>query len=278
MVGTLPSPPRNVPVPSVYHEQRSYSPILPAPASNKAARTASSASSGTKTTSLRFTFAPASGGEPRPHGHAAGPTPPDARGACWHPARDRGLGAAERLRSRDRGLGHAPPGVGVHAARGSRLRSRQQRRRPDPVRVRRADVVARLPAGAARCGDGHRLGAHPALRGAGRDREAGQAHLERPRRRAVPHPHVYISPTMGVSFERAREFVYTAGRVLERRLFARLYEGGAHTGVVAAVLAYRNDDGGFGHGLEPDKLVPDSQPLDVQVALERLHTAGAREL
>jgi len=83
---------------------------------------------------------------------------------------------------------------------------------------------------------------------------------------------------MGVSFERAREFVCTAGRVLERRLFATLYEGAAHTGVVAAVLAYRNDDGGFGHGLEPDKLVPDSQPLDVQVALERLHTADAREL
>ena len=77
------------------------------------------------------------------------------------------------------------------------------------------------------------------------------------------------------SFKRAREFVYRSGRVLERRLFARLYEDGDADGVVAAVLAYRNADGGFGHGLEPDKLAPQSQPLDVQFALQRLTEAGA---
>jgi len=82
---------------------------------------------------------------------------------------------------------------------------------------------------------------------------------------------------MPVSLERAREFVYSAGRVLDRRLFATLFEGASREGVVAAVLAYRNGDGGFGHGLEPDKLVPDSQPLDVQVALHTLHQAGAHE-
>jgi hypothetical protein len=52
---------------------------------------------------------------------------------------------------------------------------------------------------------------------------------------------------------------------------------GAPDGVVAAVLAYRNADGGFGHGLEPDKLAPDSQPLDVEFALRTLSEAGARE-
>jgi len=82
---------------------------------------------------------------------------------------------------------------------------------------------------------------------------------------------------MRASFERAREFVYRTGRVLERRLFATLFEGAAPDGVVAAVLAYRNEDGGFGHGLEPDKLAPESQPLDVQVALETVDAAGARE-
>jgi len=82
------------------------------------------------------------------------------------------------------------------------------------------------------------------------------------------------------SFERAREFLYRSGRVLERRLFARLYEDGDADGVVAAVLAYRNADGGFGHGLETDKLAPQSQPLDVQLALQRLTEVGtdAREL
>jgi hypothetical protein len=82
---------------------------------------------------------------------------------------------------------------------------------------------------------------------------------------------------MGASFERARELVYRSGRVLERRLFARLYEEGDVQGVVSAVLAYRNEDGGFGHGLEPDKLAPESQPLDVQNALARLHEGGGRE-
>ena len=43
------------------------------------------------------------------------------------------------------------------------------------------------------------------------------------------------------------------------------------------MLAYRNADGGFGNGLEPDKLAPESQPLDVFFALQTLHEAGARE-
>jgi hypothetical protein len=77
------------------------------------------------------------------------------------------------------------------------------------------------------------------------------------------------------SFERARELVYRSGRVLERRLFARLFEDGDAEGVTAAVLSYRNADGGFGHGLEPDKLAPQSQSLDVQFALQTLTDAGA---
>jgi hypothetical protein len=79
------------------------------------------------------------------------------------------------------------------------------------------------------------------------------------------------------SYERAREFVYRTGRVLERRLFARRFEGADARGVVDAVLAYRNDDGGFGNGLEPDKLAPQSQPLDVQFALRMLSEAETRE-
>ena len=82
---------------------------------------------------------------------------------------------------------------------------------------------------------------------------------------------------MDASFSRAKEFVYRSGRVLERRLFERLFDGADTEGVVSAVLAYRNDDGGFGNGLEPDKLAPQSQPLDVGFALKTLSEAGARE-
>lgn len=63
--------------------------------------------------------------------------------------------------------------------------------------------------------------------------------------------------------------------MLERRLFATLFEGEPAQGVVDALVGYRNADGGFGHALEPDKRCPESQPLDVQIAFETLAAAGA---
>ncbi len=55
-----------------------------------------------------------------------------------------------------------------------------------------------------------------------------------------------------------REFILRQGRLLERRLFATCFEGAPATGVVDVLRGYRNDDGGFGHGLEPDKRCPAS--------------------
>jgi hypothetical protein len=73
----------------------------------------------------------------------------------------------------------------------------------------------------------------------------------------------------------ARTFVYAQGRVLEQRLFATLFEGAPAAGVVAALEAYANADGGLGHGLEPAKRCPDSQPLDLQFGFEALAAANA---
>jgi hypothetical protein len=67
-------------------------------------------------------------------------------------------------------------------------------------------------------------------------------------------------------FDDARRFLYAEGRLLERRMFATIFEQADAAGAVDALRGYRNADGGFGHGLEPDKRVPDSQPLDVEVA------------
>jgi hypothetical protein len=78
------------------------------------------------------------------------------------------------------------------------------------------------------------------------------------------------------TFERGREFVYATARVLEQRLFETLFEGAPSSGVVDALRAYRNDDGGFGHGLEPDTRAPASQPVDVWFAVDTLVAAGAR--
>ena len=80
---------------------------------------------------------------------------------------------------------------------------------------------------------------------------------------------------MTIDFDSARMFIYANGRLLEQHVYAHLFEKASNSPAVAALLAYQNDDGGFGHGLEPDKRCPDSQPLDVAVALECLATVGA---
>jgi len=73
----------------------------------------------------------------------------------------------------------------------------------------------------------------------------------------------------------AASFIAANARVLDRRRFQRLFQGGAAGPVRDAVAAYRNDDGGFGHGLEPDGRAPGSQPAAVEMALRVMHTADA---
>jgi hypothetical protein len=72
-----------------------------------------------------------------------------------------------------------------------------------------------------------------------------------------------------------RAFLDREGRLIERRLAAVLFDDAEPDGVVDAVRAYRNADGGFGHGLEPDKRCPASLPIDVECALEILSLGGA---
>ncbi|MGC1193880.1 MAG: hypothetical protein WA976_03715 [Candidatus Dormiibacterota bacterium] len=82
---------------------------------------------------------------------------------------------------------------------------------------------------------------------------------------------------MEASFAAGRDFIYRQGRVLERRLFASLYEAAPAAGVIDALRAYQNPDGGFGHGLEPDKRCPASQPIDVETALLAMVMVGQRD-
>jgi hypothetical protein len=79
----------------------------------------------------------------------------------------------------------------------------------------------------------------------------------------------------GPDLDAAAQFLAANGRVLERRLFDRLFAGGDARAVRDAVAAYRNDDGGFGHGLEPDGRTPASQPAAVELALRVLDEADA---
>ena len=82
---------------------------------------------------------------------------------------------------------------------------------------------------------------------------------------------------MDNAFTAGDQFLRKQARLLERRLFATCFLGAPATGVVDALRGYQNDDGGFGHGLEPDKRCPASLPIDVEVAFHALSTAGASD-
>jgi hypothetical protein len=73
----------------------------------------------------------------------------------------------------------------------------------------------------------------------------------------------------------AADFLAARARVLDRRVFQRLFTGGAAGPVRDAVAAYRNADGGFGHALEPDCRTAASQPAAVEMALRIMDLADA---
>lgn len=79
----------------------------------------------------------------------------------------------------------------------------------------------------------------------------------------------------GVDVERAREFVWCNARLLDRRRMEWLLGDTVDSaGVVAALRAYQNPDGGFGQALEPDLRTPTSQPQPAEFALRVLDEVG----
>lgn len=79
------------------------------------------------------------------------------------------------------------------------------------------------------------------------------------------------------AFDRARRFIYSEARLLERLLFAVMFEGAEPVTVGRLVLAYQNPDGGLGHALEPDVRCPESQPLFAELGLSVMHEARWRD-
>lgn len=81
----------------------------------------------------------------------------------------------------------------------------------------------------------------------------------------------------GVDIDAARRFIYNDARLLERHRLAFLLDGAPRSRVVEALRPYRNDDGGWGHALEPDLRGPDSQVSAAMSALEVLADVGAAD-
>lgn len=80
---------------------------------------------------------------------------------------------------------------------------------------------------------------------------------------------------MSINLGRAQAFMTTHARVLDRRRFEAATTGsdGAREAIVGALDAYRNADGGYGWGLEPDLRAPESQPASALHAFEALADA-----
>ncbi|MFO7630917.1 MAG: hypothetical protein R6W76_00175 [Caldilinea sp.] len=73
----------------------------------------------------------------------------------------------------------------------------------------------------------------------------------------------------------ARQFLLHEARPLEAARYRFHFEHGAAGEVLAALAAFQNSDGGFGHALEPDLRTPASSPLATSVALQMLEEVRA---
>ena len=79
------------------------------------------------------------------------------------------------------------------------------------------------------------------------------------------------------SFAAADRFLLNQARLLERRLFATQFLGQPAGHVTDALRGYQNDDGGFGHALEPDTRCPASLPIYVESAFQAFAAAGTAD-
>ena len=75
---------------------------------------------------------------------------------------------------------------------------------------------------------------------------------------------------MAAEFNRAREFLLSEARPLERAIFVHAFDGGIIDQVLAQLEGFQNRDGGFGQALEPDVRTPTSSALCTEMGLRYL--------
>ena len=80
---------------------------------------------------------------------------------------------------------------------------------------------------------------------------------------------------MPIDVDAAEQFILANARLLDRHRTAWLLHGASPAPILAALRAYRNPDGGFGHALEPDVRAPQSEPASTLHGLEVLAEIGA---
>lgn len=76
------------------------------------------------------------------------------------------------------------------------------------------------------------------------------------------------------SYSEVARFIHTQARPLEAALFSLAFENGERTPAIHHLAAFQNDDGGFGHGLEPDMRLPGSSVIATTIAFQHFRTLG----
>ena len=76
-------------------------------------------------------------------------------------------------------------------------------------------------------------------------------------------------------WDNARDYLFTHGRALDQARFTFHFEGGARDAVLEALAVYQNEDGGFGHAIEPDLRTPASSVIGTSTAFHILRAIDA---
>jgi len=79
------------------------------------------------------------------------------------------------------------------------------------------------------------------------------------------------------AFARTRNWIYRNARPLDLARWQYHFEDGSAEKVLAALGAYQNEDGGFGHALEADSWNPNSSPIQTWAAAEILREVNVAD-
>jgi len=75
-------------------------------------------------------------------------------------------------------------------------------------------------------------------------------------------------------FNKIRKWIHRNARPLDLARWSFHFENGSSDEVIRLLSFYQNDDGGFGHALEPDSWNPHSTPITTNTAAEILREIG----
>lgn len=75
----------------------------------------------------------------------------------------------------------------------------------------------------------------------------------------------------------AKKFVLQNARLIDLAVYKYFFENGSNQSVIEELLKFQNEDGGFGKGLEPDFLNPNSNPITTNDAIITLYRTKALE-